>query len=493
MSAPTRAELDRRLAALQARLADRPEDLDLAVERADLLATLGRTAEAQAAYLAVLQHAPDHYGALINFGSMLHETGFRTAARTLFARAVEIHPQEPMSHVNLANVLMYGGEPAAARGHYETALRLDPANVEAHQRLSELLRQAGELEAAQRHRRLGFGARPARSFPCLGAGEPVPLLVLCSTPAGDVAWRKLVDEQVFATTALTAEFHDPAAPLPPHALVFNAIGDADVSAADLAAAEAILARTTAPVLNAPARVRTTGRAENARRLAGLPGVHAPLVRTYPRTTLSAETLAADGLRFPLLLRSPGFHTGLHFVRVETPADLAAAAAALPGCELTAIEHLDGRGPDGLYRKYRVMMIDGQLYPLHMAASRHWKVHYFSAEMSGEPARQAEEALFLADMAGALGAPAMQSLEAIRDALGLNYGGVDFGLGAAGELLLYEANAVMNIVPPDPSPQWDYRRPACDAALAAARGMLVRRARMAADGCRPGARDAMVGS
>jgi hypothetical protein len=53
--------------------------------------------------------------------------------------------------------------------------------------------------------------------------------------------------------------------------------------------------------------------------------------------------------------------------------------------------------------------------------------------------------------------------------------VDFALGPDGELLLFEANAVMNIIPPGPDPQWDYRRPAINAALEAAREMLRRKA------------------
>ena len=72
---------------------------------------------------------------------------------------------------------------------------------------------------------------------------------------------------MFAVTTVAAEFTDPAAPLPPHALIFNAIGDADVSRSDLVAAKALVARSAAPVINPPAKVLTTGRADNARRLA----------------------------------------------------------------------------------------------------------------------------------------------------------------------------------------------------------------------------------
>jgi glutathione synthase/RimK-type ligase-like ATP-grasp enzyme len=110
----------------------------------------------------------------------------------------------------------------------------------------------------------------------------------------------------------------------------------------------------------------------------------------------------------------------------------------------------------------------------MAASRDWKVHYFSAAMRDDPALQAEEARFLADMAAVLGPRAMDALKSIQSVLGLDYAGVDFGLDPLGDLILFEANAVMTIVPPDASPQWDYRRAPIAAAIAAARKMVVSR-------------------
>jgi hypothetical protein len=119
-----------------------------------------------------------------------------------------------------------------------------------------------------------------------------------------------------------------------------------------------------------------------------------------------------------------------------------------------------------------MMIAGALYPLHMAASRDWKVHYFSAVMRDDAMLQAEEARFLGDMAGVLGPVAMAALNAIQSVLALDYAGVDFGLDASGDLIVFEANAVMTIVPPDSSPQWDYRRAPIARAVAAARNMVV---------------------
>jgi len=233
----------------------------------------------------------------------------------------------------------------------------------------------------------------------------------------------------------------------------------------------VLKRTSAPVINPPSRVRFTGRVEIAERLTDLPGVITPKVTRVRRNDLAE---AAKRFDYPFLMRTPGFHTGRNFVRVKRRQDLQAAAAALPGDELLLIQYLDARGGGGQSRKYRVMMIDGGLYPLHLAISDDWKVHYFTADMAERPDHRAEEAAFLADMAGVIGETAVAGLEAIAARLGLDYGGVDFGLSPDGEVLLFEANATMVINPPDADPRWDYRRGPVEAALNAAHAMIRQR-------------------
>jgi hypothetical protein len=264
-------------------------------------------------------------------------------------------------------------------------------------------------------------------------------------------------------------------PLPPHQVVFNAIGDADLAAPSLAAAQSIVALTNAPVINPPSAVLATGRADHAR-LASLPGVVAPTIVTLPRELLASPDAAASvarrGFCFPLLVRTPGFHTGRHFLRVESPEALPGAVAQLPGKELTVIQFLDARGADGKVRKYRVMMIAGQLYPLHVAISSDWKIHYFTAEMAEREDHRAEDAGFLENMPAVLGPRAMEALSSIQATLALDYAGIDFGLSGEGEILLFEANATMVVNPPEPDPRWAYRRRAVERIFAAVRSMLA---------------------
>jgi hypothetical protein len=139
-----------------------------------------------------------------------------------------------------------------------------------------------------------------------------------------------------------------------------------------------------------------------------------------------------------------------------------------------MQYLDARGPDGKSRKYRVMMIDGQLYPLHCAISSQWKIHYFTAEMADNPKHRAEDAAFLENMPGVLGPLAVKALEQIQSTLKLDYAGIDFGLSTKGEVLFFEANATMVVNPPDPDERWSYRLPAYKRVFEAVQAMLLKR-------------------
>ena len=314
--------------------------------------------------------------------------------------------------------------------------------------------------------------------PFRGERSPVSLLVLCGTAGGNVPIRHLLDDRIFQTSIVFVEFLDGAAQLPPHRIVFNAIGDPDREAPALAAARRVLAQTTAPVINPPGAVAATGRADNAWRLSGIPGVETSRAVTLPRAMLAAAdaatTLTRHGFAFPMLIRTPGFHMGRHFLKIDAIAELPAALAELPGDELTVFRYLDSRGADGRVRKYRVMMIDGALYPLHLAISSQWKIHYFSADMAENPEHRAEDAEFLENMAGVLGPRAMTALAEIQSRLGLDYAGIDFGLSADGGILLYEANATMVVPPPAPEEKWAYRRPAFERIDRAVKTMLLER-------------------
>ena len=468
---PPRCAAEHALQQVRRRLADTPEDTGALFEQASLLDRLGADIEARQAYLDVLSRDMRHPGALRQLASLLVRGGFGAAARTVLEQAVASHPEDAAIRASLGHLLREAGELEAARLQYEAALGRAPWQAEAHQGMSYLL-EGVDAAVAERHRRLGFAGRALTTQPYRGRVAPVVVLRLVCASGGNIPTRELLDDRVFLTHTLVAEHAPAGLALPAHGLVLNAIGDAERGAAALDAAERLLRANRVAVINPPARIRPTTRAGNAALLGALEGVVAPRLATVPRASLAAGL--PPGFGFPVLLRSPGFHTGEHFLRFETQAALAAGLDALPGAALHVVEPLSSQGADGNWRKYRVMMIDGRLLPVHLAIAAHWKVHHFSTGMDRRPEHRREEAAFLDDMEGTLGATAVAALLRIRDALGLDYGGIDFALAPGGEVLLFEANATMALLAPPPAAIWDYRREAFDAARQAALSMLLHR-------------------
>ena len=381
--------------------------------------------------------------------------------------------------VQSANSLRNQGQLHQASHLFHLALTADPTCWQAHLGLSSVYAQLHDSTASALHRRAAFRGRSIVPLPYRGTQPPITVLELVAIGPGNARINLFLSDTIYRRFLVAAEFVDQTTVLPTHQLVLNAIGDPDSAPVALAGAQALLARSSAPVINPPSAVLATGRCSVASRLAHLPGVRTARTVTLSRQELldpsAASSLATLGFTFPLLLRSPGFHGGQHFLLVAAPAELPEAVADLPGSELIVIEFLDACLPDGKTRKYRVMCIDGHLYPLHAAVSHHWKIHYFSAEMEDSAAHRAEDEAFLYDMPAVLGPRAISALHAIQTELALDYGGIDFALDRNGDLLLFEANATMAVFPPPDHPQWNYRRPPVANICAAVHSMLRQRA------------------
>jgi hypothetical protein len=396
----------------------------------------------------------------------------------MFSQAVQFHPNKAFGHVNLANLLLAQNDYETAKIHYQHALNIEPHLEKAHQGLAHACFGLGDETGASLHRDLGYRDQAVVSLPFRGKSTAAPLLIFSSTFGGNVPIQQILDGRMFQATVVFTEYFDASKPLPVHRLIVNLIGDADLSQSGLEAAEALLSNSTAPVINHPALVRPTGRMNNARRLGALQDVRTPRMALLPRTELLAPTavnlLTEYAIDFPLLLRSPGFQTGQHFIRVETPSALALAVSGLPGQNLLAMELLDSRSQMGDSHKFRVMFVNGVLYPLHLAISKNWKVHYFSADMEIEAGHRALEEAFLNDMPAFLGDKAMKALDSIHQVLGLDYGGIDFAIAPNDEVLLFEANATMVVHKPENIQKWAYRQAAAERIIDAVHTMIINR-------------------
>jgi tetratricopeptide (TPR) repeat protein len=457
---------ERALADIERAIEQTPQALDARFYYGSFLRDHGRFDDAIAAFESVLAVAPDHLETLVALGVVLARRGRRLDARAVFERAVAHDATHAGALVNLANLLALD-EPARAETLYHAALERDERLAPAHRGLCGLAAAAGDAAAAARHREAGYAGGPFARLPYYGEWMPVPVLALVSTDGGNIPLEALLDPRVFLVQQVFVErYRDEA--LPPHAAIVNAIADPDRAGGALERAAALCANARVPVINPPSAVSRTGRVAHAARLAGIPDTVVPRAAYVHR---AGPAPAA----FPVIVRVAGRHMGRAMVRADDAIAYADALRSLPGSgDLIAIPYVDTRSLDGAWRKYRVMCIDGELYPLHLAIAQRWDVHYFSAAMREHAAYRAEEARFLADPRAAIGTLAWDALGMICEVLDLHYAGIDFGLTADGRAVIFEANAAMTVLPPDPDPIFAYRVAASTAIRVALEQLVMSR-------------------
>lgn len=242
-------------------------------------------------------------------------------------------------------------------------------------------------------------------------------------------------------------------PLPPLAtpdVIFNCITDADSNAQALQLAAAAIAQLQPRrVLNHPDRVLQNRRDDVAGKLAGIPGVLAPAtIRIRPQTRSDIlQALCTGPVGYPAIIRRAGTHGGnsMLLLRNTEEAMVRLERIACDGSDYYLIRFVDYRDGDGLYRKLRLVLVDGVAYPRHYLASKYWNVH--ASARTGQMAKGlqllADEDRLLNAFEHALLPRLAARLAAIHQRLGLDYFVIDCALLPDDQLLVFEANASGN--------------------------------------------------
>ncbi len=402
--------------------------------------------------------------------------GRQAEATGALCAAMALRDGSALAFYNLGTAYLQANRLDEAEAWYRRALAVDADLVAANQNLAVALERLGRLDEAAPFRARAL-ARQWLQVEEAGPGAP-RVLILAASGLGNVPLDALLPRGRVTRLVWFLEYApDAGESLPPYDLVFNAIGDADLAGPAAATLAAFLARCERPLLNRPERVARTRRHAMPDLLGGIPDLVVPPVLRWRADAGGAAALAAAvaaraDLPPPWLVRPIGSHGGIGLRRCDDAAALAALALrAGEDYYLTAFH--DYRSPDGCYRKYRLIFVDGAAYPYHLAISPHWLVHYGSAGMREAAWKRAEEERFLADPAAQLGARAMTAIGAVAQRLGLDFAGIDCALLPDGRVLLFEANATMNVHLNDPPDLFPYKQRYVPRIFAAFAAMLER--------------------
>jgi hypothetical protein len=268
--------------------------------------------------------------------------------------------------------------------------------------------------------------------------------------------------------------------IPEHDVAIVALCDSDKTRPLLERIDKLIAQWPRPVLNLPNRIQRCYRDHLCQLLKPIPGILIPpTVRAnrvelekVARLTLSMSELLGDGA-YPLTIRPLDFHSGKEFSKVNTVMDLADYLNTTDAQEFFVSFYIDYSSADGLYRKARIVLIDGRPYACHLAISEHWIVHYKSASMAESISKRNEEASFMQHFDSDFALRHQNALLAIAERLALDYAVIDCAETSDGSLLVFEIDNVGWVHATDSVEIFPYKQAQMSKVFAAFRAMLIK--------------------
>ncbi len=266
------------------------------------------------------------------------------------------------------------------------------------------------------------------------------------------------------------------ASVPEHDVLFVAISESDENQPLLQALSQTLRDWPRPVLNSPERIAMLPRDVTSALLGDISGVNMPIAQRVSRQALSAitaqQTMLAQG-ELPVIIRPFGSQAGRGLMKIEQAGQIADYLQAMPENEFYITPFVDYSGTDGLFRKYRIVMIDGHPYICHLAISSNWLIHYLNAGMADSAEKRAEEELGFANFDNGFALRHTAALQAIYQRMGLDYLGIDCAETPAGELLVFEVDSNMIIHAFDSAELFPYKQTQMQKVFAAFRAQLIK--------------------
>ena len=272
-------------------------------------------------------------------------------------------------------------------------------------------------------------------------------------------------------------------PLPEHDVAIVIASDSEECLEALRKIDLMTSRWPRPLLNPPRLVRILDRDKLHGLLRDIEGLDIPATACVTRAQLSSVARSkADfsdvgaELKFPFIVRPRGSHAGVGLARIDDGAMVERYLAERPEQEFFVARFVDYSNEDGLFRKYRIVFVDGRPYACHMAIADHWDIWYLNAGMAFSVEKRLEEERFMRDFDSGFAARHKSALAAIAGRVGLDYFTIDCAENKHGELLIFEADNTAVVHNMDSPEVYPYKPPQMRKIFDAFAAMLFRRAR-----------------
>jgi Tetratricopeptide repeat len=418
---------------------------------------------------------PTHGEARIKLAHALKlSADYAAAADILRALAVDF-PNDPAVLKEFGRLYFAQRRLDEARESFQKVVKINPYDADSHHWLANIEHLKGNTKFALEHYQRTIALKPFMRVPAIKTPPDFSILLLFSPGSANTPPDTLVKaaeyESCFLLFLPDADYDVEYLRNNVHVVV-NLIADADQGRAILPVAATLVERMGLPVVNHPHAVSKTGRESVATLLAGIPFCRVPQIRCFTEDDMTDCVGLLNG-RFPLLVRLAGTHGGKNFEKTDDMAAIDRFVARHPGASFYLTDYVDYQSTDGYFRKYRFFFVADEILPYHLAISDTWKVHHGATDMADQPWMQHEEEAFLDDPGRVFHSQHFTALHAIRQAIGLDFCGIDCAIDRDGQLVVFEVNASM-LVHQDNGP-FPYKAPAVDRIKRAFDAMLRRMA------------------
>lgn len=245
--------------------------------------------------------------------------------------------------------------------------------------------------------------------------------------------------------------------------------------------ESIVRTYSVPMLNEVGAVRRSARTtlQDVIRSGDADRVRVPLTTRFAGTRVALlGHIESAGHVWPVLLRPVGTHGSRGLTKVDSASHLR-EIGIIPSDALVS-DFVDFRSGDGLFRKYRMIWIDGTIFRRHIIAGLEWNVTGPSRlAMVERPETIRAEKDFLASSGDGLDKRVAELFRIV----GLDFGVIDFAVSDSGEITVFELNGTFQIsgsVPPEYRAELAYLEANNTLILDALLALIARRAGKSGD-------------
>jgi glutathione synthase/RimK-type ligase-like ATP-grasp enzyme len=250
---------------------------------------------------------------------------------------------------------------------------------------------------------------------------------------------------------------------PEHDILMVAVSESDRNRPLLKHIENSIQSWPRPIINSPEKISRTSRDEACRVLTSERGIVVPVTSRINRETLQkigqkqiALSSINDDVVFPIIVRPVDSHKGIGLKKLNHHSDILEYINVQTEEYFYVSRFVDYQSQDGLFRKYRIVIIGGKAFVCHMAISANWMVHYMSAGMTDSADKRNEEARFMETFDNDFGLRHQKAFNNIVEKISLEFVGIDCSETTEGELLIFEIDSSMTIHCMDPIDDFPYK-------------------------------------